>query len=342
MIILVIAVAAIIASIVFGLAIFYPKSAYIAVQTETKNVTPENWYLSVFHMNGDAAYLNHSTGLDEMVPGMPVDFQFTTPYGATLVALPDQDDGPEMWKPGDTLFVYNNSGILAVTKNEGAARNGTGLPVGVWRFDVVDRTDNVLVYTRNTGIGVPDPTPTPPTQPVTTTPTTIIPNTTVTTSPVTTVTTTATTTVTTSPTTTATTSPVTTVTTTPTTTVTTVPTTPVPDCGTISGTKWNDLDNNGIRDPGEPGLSGWIMLCYYKEKSTFVLVATTTTGINGEYVFTGRQYSKAAEQYYIQEIGKPGWTATSPASGISDIFILNPDPTKCYKTGVNFGNHYTG
>ncbi len=157
MIILVIAVAAVVASIVFGLVIFYPKSAYIAVQTEAKNVSPDNWYLSVFHMNGDNAYLNLSSPAKD---GLPVDFQFTTPKGATVIPLPDPADGPETWKPGDTLFVYNKSGLLEVTKNETTAREGTGLPVGIWRFDVVDRTDNVLIYSKNTGVGIERPTET--------------------------------------------------------------------------------------------------------------------------------------------------------------------------------------
>jgi hypothetical protein len=184
-VILVIALAAIIASIVFGLAIFYPKSAYIAVQTESKNVTPDNWYLSVFHMNGDAAYLNHTVSTNE---GMPVDFQFTTPSGVSVIALPDPADGPETWNPGDTLYVYNKSGLLEVTKNETTARKGTGLPIGVWRFDVVDKTDDVLIYTKNKGVGVPEPTTTvtiTPNTSVTTTVTTTIPTTNATTVPTT-------------------------------------------------------------------------------------------------------------------------------------------------------------
>ena len=156
-VILVIALAAIIASIVFGLAIFYPKSAYIAVQTEAKNASSDNWYLSVFHMNGDAAYLNHTLATNE---GMPVDFQFTNATLGTVIPKPDPADGPETWKPGDTLFVYNKcqgpaSGLRKMRHLPG---NGTGLPIGVWRFDVVDKTDDVLIYTKNVGVGVPEPT----------------------------------------------------------------------------------------------------------------------------------------------------------------------------------------
>jgi hypothetical protein len=155
MVILVIAVAAIIASIVFGLAIFFPKSAYIVVQTEAKNASPDNWYLSVSHMNGDAAYLNHTLAKNE---GMPVDFQFTNTTLGTIIPKPDQADGPETWKPGDNLFVYRDpSGYVWVTKNETVAQNGIGLPQGVWRFDVVDKTDDVLIYTKNVGVGMPTP-----------------------------------------------------------------------------------------------------------------------------------------------------------------------------------------
>jgi hypothetical protein len=200
MAILVIAIAGIIASIVFGVIVLFPKSAYIVVQTDVKNVTPGNWYLSVFNANGDNAYLNNTSPKQ----GMPVDFQFTTPGGALLIPRPEPANSPMTWNPGDTLYVYNQSGILAVTKDETLARSGTGLPTGVWRFDVVDRTDNVLIYSKNTGIGVPLPTPTN------------------TSTPNTTVTTTATTTI---PTTNSTTSP-----------TTVVPTTPTPGCGTISGT----------------------------------------------------------------------------------------------------------
>ena len=154
MVILVIALAAIIGSIVFGFVVFFPKSAYIAVQTEAKNNTSGNWYLAVSHMNGDAAYLNHSLSTNE---GMPVDFQFTTPGGATVIPLPNPADGPATWKPGDTLFVYNNNSYLNVTKYETLAKAGNGLPQGEWRFDVVDVTDHVIIYTENTRVGVQTP-----------------------------------------------------------------------------------------------------------------------------------------------------------------------------------------
>ena len=86
---------------------------------------------------------------------MPVDFQFTNSTFGTVIALPDPIDGPETWKPGETLFVYDKivgaHESLWVTKNETIAQNGIGLPSVDWRFDVVDRTDDVIIYTKKVG-----------------------------------------------------------------------------------------------------------------------------------------------------------------------------------------------
>ena len=152
MVILVIALAAIIGSIVFGHVNLFPKSAYIPVETQVKNTTSGFSYISVFHRNGDAAYLNLS-GKNE---GMPVYFQFTTPSGGTVRPLPDPSDGPETWSPGDTLFVYvNKTNGVWVTKNETrVAQDGLSLPQGEWKFDVVSKIDDVLIYTTKLGVGV--------------------------------------------------------------------------------------------------------------------------------------------------------------------------------------------
>ena len=46
---------------------------------------------------------------------------------------------------------------LNVTKYETLAKAGNGLPQGEWRFDVVDVTDHVIIYTENTRVGVQTP-----------------------------------------------------------------------------------------------------------------------------------------------------------------------------------------
>ena len=56
--------------------------------------------------------------------------------------------------------------------------------------------------------------------------------------------------------------------------------------GEISGMKFNDLDGNGIKGSGEPGLEGWtIQLC--ADAACNIVLDTTTTDANGNYCVLG-------------------------------------------------------
>ncbi|GEM_PF-2182310 len=55
--------------------------------------------------------------------------------------------------------------------------------------------------------------------------------------------------------------------------------------GTIGDFVWNDLNGNGIQDAGEPGIAG-VTVNLYDSTGTNQL-ATTVTGPNGNYAFTG-------------------------------------------------------
>lgn len=94
--------------------------------------------------------------------------------------------------------------------------------------------------------------------------------------------------------------------------------------GTISGKKFNDLDGNGAKDAGEPGLSGWTI--QLKNTSDVVLDSTVTDG-SGNYSFT-----PVAGTYRLREVGQGGWLQTT----------VNPDDIVLAAgqnvTGVNFGN----
>ena len=76
----------------------------------------------------------------------------------------------------------------------------------------------------------------------------------------------------------------------------------------ISGTKFNDTDGNGVRDAGEPGQAGWVI---YLERPAGKALATNTTARDGKYSFP---YLTPGE-YAVREASKPGWNLTAPDGG---------------------------
>jgi uncharacterized repeat protein (TIGR01451 family) len=89
----------------------------------------------------------------------------------------------------------------------------------------------------------------------------------------------------------------------------------------ICGIKFNDLDGDGVKDPGEPGLPGWTINITPPGSPPSV-----TTGANGNYCFT----VPTPGTYTVSEVPQSGWTPTTP-----------PTQTKTVPPGVgnvNFGN----
>ncbi|VVB92750.1 SdrD B-like domain protein [uncultured archaeon] len=96
--------------------------------------------------------------------------------------------------------------------------------------------------------------------------------------------------------------------------------------GSIAGTKFNDLNGNGIRDAGEPGLQGWTINL---KNETGATIKTATTDSNGDYKFTNVRGTLT-----VQEVLQPGWTQTFPAApGTHTVTIDSQDVT-----GKDFGN----
>ena len=75
--------------------------------------------------------------------------------------------------------------------------------------------------------------------------------------------------------------------------------------GEIRGAKWNDLNGNGIRETGEPGLANWQIILDYNQDGT--LDPSTdwivTTSATGDYKFAGFFNGL----YFIGEILQSGW-----------------------------------
>ena len=96
---------------------------------------------------------------------------------------------------------------------------------------------------------------------------------------------------------------------------------------TYSGTVYNDLNGNGILDPGDPGLKGWTVELLLNGS----VIAKTTSNNNGKYSFG----DLLAGVYTIEEITPSGWYVTQPANPFS--YTLTATSGSSQK-GLNFGN----
>jgi hypothetical protein len=90
----------------------------------------------------------------------------------------------------------------------------------------------------------------------------------------------------------------------------------------IGDTIWQDLDGDGFRDPGEPGIAGVTVNLGLDAACTgsFVDFAGTTTNALGFYQFTGLP----AGCFRVQVVNPPGLTKTSGAAGVNDNSQANP------------------
>ncbi|MBC7247339.1 MAG: carboxypeptidase regulatory-like domain-containing protein [Actinobacteria bacterium] len=78
----------------------------------------------------------------------------------------------------------------------------------------------------------------------------------------------------------------------------------------ISGHKYEDLDGDGVNDPGEPALEGVRIELW--QGST--MVDWTTTGTDGSYLFDDLPHGV----YTVKEVLDPGWSPTNPADGVHE------------------------
>ena len=85
--------------------------------------------------------------------------------------------------------------------------------------------------------------------------------------------------------------------------------------GSISGSKWNDLDGDGERDEGEPGLEGWTI--YLDQNQNGELddgELFDVTDENGAYSFL----NLPVDTYTVAEVLQDGWQQTFPNTLVFD------------------------
>jgi hypothetical protein len=101
--------------------------------------------------------------------------------------------------------------------------------------------------------------------------------------------------------------------------------------GSICGTKFNDLNGDGIKDANEPGLQGWQITL-----DDGYMLYPMVTGINGEYCYTGLN----AGHYSVFETNQAGWTQTFPEFEQYEIDLPISGTSDWAVEDVDFGNFF--
>lgn len=101
--------------------------------------------------------------------------------------------------------------------------------------------------------------------------------------------------------------------------------------GSIGDFVWEDLNNDGIQDPGEPGIEGVVVNLLYPVDDSEL--ATTTTDSNGLYYFT----NLGAGQYKIEFILPDGYVFTIYQFGNDPSIDSDADPVTGKTTVITIG-----
>jgi Ca2+-binding RTX toxin-like protein len=120
----------------------------------------------------------------------------------------------------------------------------------------------------------------------------------------------------------------------------------------ISGTKFNDRNSNGQRDPGDSPLAGFTVELYLDVDNDGTFERNGPFGAqhdDGSPVFTSVTNSAGfyrlgdltlpTGRYFVRELGRQGWHQTFPAN--PDFYTVN-HVTGNTVTGLDFGNHSCG
>lgn len=100
---------------------------------------------------------------------------------------------------------------------------------------------------------------------------------------------------------------------------------------TASGMKFQDVDGDGTRDGGEPGLDGWIIYADLDDDGIRdVREPFATTAGGGFYTIEGI----LPGTYKFREELQPAWRQTAPAAGYHEIHFQSGSAI----TGLDFGN----
>lgn len=98
--------------------------------------------------------------------------------------------------------------------------------------------------------------------------------------------------------------------------------------GTLTVQKYNDLNCNGVRDAGEPGLSNWVFRAI-RSNGSVVMLLTDASGTTTA--------SLRAGNWIVCEQPQPGWQPSPPLTLCKSVSV-----PVCQSTSAVFGNASTG
>src|SRR5262249_23163910 len=100
--------------------------------------------------------------------------------------------------------------------------------------------------------------------------------------------------------------------------------------GSISGIVFNDLNNNGVKDDSESGLSGWTV---YLDGNNNGQLDSSETSVqsqgDGSYTFT----NLSAGTYYVREVSQSNWVQTQPTA--AGQVVVSDNLAAILQTGVS-------
>jgi hypothetical protein len=103
--------------------------------------------------------------------------------------------------------------------------------------------------------------------------------------------------------------------------------------GTITGQVFRDVNGNGSRDAGEPGLQGWsVYLDLNNNGRRDPGEPNHISNAQGSYLFGGL----TPGPYVVRQEVQPNWHPTSPAAGSYSISILDPSTLAADRDFANF------
>ncbi len=143
MVALVIVLAIIIGSIVFGVIVIQPKSAYIPPRVEVVNYSGQQ-AISLYSRGGDPAVLDKGDGVQYAL-GIYVE-------NSSVSSRVTPDTGVGTFGPGQTLYIYYSGGKYRATDNL-TGKIFEQLPPGPLTLRLVDENARLLVYKEGIGLG---------------------------------------------------------------------------------------------------------------------------------------------------------------------------------------------